>query len=48
MNAKTESLTGVQRPTVGSKEFTGIFGGNMCSVRHDLHLDNITSKLYLL
>jgi hypothetical protein len=48
MNAKTESLTGVKRPTVDSKEFTGVFGGNMSSVRHDLHLDNITSKLNLL
>ncbi|MDO8737480.1 MAG: hypothetical protein Q7J17_00710 [Candidatus Deferrimicrobium sp.] len=45
MNAKTEGLRGVQRPTVASKESAGILDRILSPVHHVVHLDSITSKI---
>jgi len=43
--AKTEGIRSAQRSTVGSKESAGIPTGFLYPVRHEVHLDNITSKI---
>jgi len=45
MYAKTEGLRGVQRSTVASKESACIPAGILYPVRHEVRLDNNTSKI---
>jgi len=45
MYAKTKGLCGTQCSTVESKESTGIPDRFFHPVRHEIHLDNNTSKI---